>query len=69
MPAASSGASSPLSAASTSTANFRTAVVRTLVLTDPRPRSAAAPVGWHLSPKRGSLSEGTVYAIVPPSDY
>jgi hypothetical protein len=36
MPAASSNASSPLSAAST--ASFRTAVIRTLMETDPRPR-------------------------------
>ena len=38
MPAASSGASSPLSAAST--ASFRTAVMRTLIETDPRPRAS-----------------------------
>src|ERR1035441_1903428 len=38
--AASSGASSPLSAAST--ANFRTAVMRTLMETDPRPRASNA---------------------------
>src|ERR1039458_8266297 len=38
MPAASSGASSPLSAASI--ASFRTAVIRTLIETDPRPRDA-----------------------------
>jgi hypothetical protein len=37
MPAASSNASSPLSAAST--ASFRTAVIRTLMETDPRPRA------------------------------
>ena len=40
MPAASSGASNPLSAAST--ANFRTAVIRTLMETDPRPRASSA---------------------------
>src|ERR1017187_8862535 len=40
MPAASSGASNPLSAAST--ANFRTAVMRTLIETDPRPRASRA---------------------------
>src|ERR1039458_1013676 len=40
MPAASSGASSPLSAAST--ASFRTAVMRTLIETDPSPRASRA---------------------------
>src|ERR1017187_4130207 len=40
MPAASSGASNPLSAAST--ASFRTAVIRTLMLTEPRPRASRA---------------------------
>ena len=40
MPAASSGASSPLSAAST--ASFRTAVIRTLMDTEPRPRASRA---------------------------
>src|SRR5450755_2922060 len=40
MPAASSGASSPLSAAST--ASFRTAVIRTLMDTDPRPRASSS---------------------------
>jgi hypothetical protein len=38
IPAASSGASSPLSAAST--ASFRTAVIRTLMETDPSPRAS-----------------------------
>ena len=40
MPAASSGASSPLSAAST--ASFRTAVIRTLMETEPSPRASRA---------------------------
>ena len=40
MPAASSGASSPLSAAST--ASFRTAVMRTLIEADPNPRASRA---------------------------
>ena len=40
MPAASSGASSPLSAAST--ASLRTAVIRTLMETDPSPRASSA---------------------------
>ena len=40
IPAASSGASSPLSAAST--ASFRTAVIRTLIETDPSPRASSA---------------------------
>src|ERR1035437_10174184 len=40
MPAANSGASSPLSAASA--ASFRTAVIRTLMETDPRPRVSRA---------------------------
>ena len=40
MPAASSGASSPLSAAST--ASLRTAVIRTLMLTEPSPRASRA---------------------------
>ena len=39
MPAANSGASSPLSAASA--ASFRTAVIRTLMLTEPRPRASS----------------------------
>ena len=40
MPAASSGASNPLSAAST--ASFRTAVMRTFMETDPSPRASSA---------------------------
>ena|ERR1039458_1904000 len=40
MPAASSGVSSPLPAAST--ASFRTAVMRTLMETDPSPRASSA---------------------------
>jgi hypothetical protein len=40
IPLASSGASSPLSAAST--ASFRTAVIRTLIETEPRPRASSA---------------------------
>jgi hypothetical protein len=40
MPAASSGARSPLSAASA--ASFRTAVIRTLMLTEPRLRASRA---------------------------
>jgi len=40
MPLASSGASSPLSAASA--AGFRTAVIRTLMETAPRPRASSA---------------------------
>jgi len=40
MPAASSGASRPLSAAST--ASFRTAVIRTLMETEPSPRASRA---------------------------
>jgi hypothetical protein len=41
MPAASSGASRPLSAAST--ASLRTAVMRTLIETEPRLRASSAP--------------------------
>jgi hypothetical protein len=40
IPLASSGASKPLSAAST--ASFRTAVIRTLIETEPRPRASRA---------------------------
>ena len=56
MPAASSGASNPLSAAST--ASFRTAVIRTLIEIDPSPRASSATLHVLtvalLNPDRGS---------------
>jgi hypothetical protein len=57
MPAANSGANRPLSAASA--ANFRTAVIRTLIETDPRPRASSATrqalTVALVTPGRGSL--------------
>jgi adenine-specific DNA-methyltransferase len=58
IPAANSGASSPLSAAST--ASLRTAVIRTLMETAPRPRASSATRQAHtvafVNPGRGSRS-------------
>ena len=68
MPLASSGASNPLSAAST--ASLRTAVIRTLIETAPRPRASSATrqalTVALVNPGRGSWTDIPSEELVEP---